>query len=358
MATAKDLEAELAAAIGVNDDESTVRHFLDTGFPPLNSASSANWKNGLPVGRMVEIAGPASCGKTAIATAAMASAQKAGGIAGFMDHERSFSFDLAVNLGLNVKPGRFVFKKPRTFEESLQMCVTAAVHIRTKKLIAPDAPICWVFDSLASMVPQSALMDKDGNIKSFEARNMNDNSALARATSNSFPAFAQHCEEYGICAIFLNQMRMKIGVLFGDPRKTTGGNAPEFYFSQRLWLSASQIKKGTEVIGMEVSGKFMKNKIARPFRDAKWRFMFMANGSGHFDRERSLVEFLSAQGLLVKQGNSLVWDSKKYPPETLARKAEKEGFYDKLVALLPEKFDHPEAPTLDFESEEATTEAA
>lgn len=357
MASAEDIAKELAGAIGGNDEESTVRQFLDTGFPPLNFASSSNWNDGGPVGRMIEIAGPPSSGKTALATRMMAAAQKQGGIAGFMDHERSFSLRLAPRLDLDITPGRFVFKKPETFEASLQMCAVAAAHIREKKLIPKQAPICWVFDSLASMVPQSALYEmKNGKVigkKSLEDRNMNDNSALARATSNSFPAFAQVCEDFGICAIFLNQIRMKIGVLFGDPRKTTGGNAPEFYFSQRLWLSASQIKVGTEVVGQEVTGKFMKNKIARPFREAKWRFMYREDGTGYFDRERSLVEFLKAEKCLETEGNFLVFEGTKYHPEKLARKIEAEGKFDELVKLLPATYEPPVVAEVDLDSEDA-----
>lgn len=355
MSTPEEIAKALAGVIGENDDESTVSQFLDTDFPPLNHASNHDWGGGLPVGRMMEIAGPPSSGKTAIATAAMAAAQKAGGIAGFCDHERSFSLFLAPKLGLDTTPGRFVFKKPRTFEESLQLCIVAASHVRAKKLIKPEAPICWVFDSLAAMVPQSALYEmKNGKVvgdKSLEDRNMNDNTALARATSAHFPAFAQHCEDLNICAIFLNQLRNKIGVVFGDPRKTTGGDTPAYYFSQRLWLSASQIKLGTDVIGMEVTGKFVKNKIARPFQEASWRFMFQPDGTGRFDRERSLVEFLNNEGRLetvmpdgkpVKAGYVL-WEGKQVSREGLARQIETEGDagFAKLKALLPAKYEPP-----------------
>ena len=361
MASAEDIAKSLAGVIGENDEEATVRSFLNTGFPPLNHASCSKWDGGLPVGRMMEIAGPPSSGKTAIATAAMAAAQKAGGIAGFMDHERSFSLTLAPRLGLDTTPGRFIFRKPNTFEESLQLCVIAANHIRSKKLISPDAPICWVFDSLAAMVPQSAYYEmKNGKVvgvKSLEDRNMNDNSALARATSNAFPAFAQHCEELNIAAIFLNQIRMKIGVLYGDPRKTTGGQAPEFYFSQRLWLSASQIKKGDEVIGQEVTGKFMKNKVARPFRTASWRFMYQPDGTGRFDRERSLLDFLVDEGA-IKEGSkkgTVEWNGKSYPRETVARALEKEGDtgFQKLLALLPAEYEPPVVAEVEIEQEDA-----
>ena len=344
----EDIMKALVGVIGGNDEESTVKQFLDSDFPPLNYGSTSSWENGFPVGRIIEIAGPPSSGKTAIATRAMAAAQKMGGVAGFMDHERSFSLRLAPNLGLDVTPGRFIFKKPRTFEESVATFGLAVKTIREKKLIAKNAPICWVFDSLAAMVPQSVLFDSKGNERTSEDRNMNDNTALARATSAHFPALAMMAEEYGVCVIFLNQLRTKIGVTFGDPRKTTGGDSPEFYFSQRLWLSSSQIKQGTDVIGAEVTGKFMKNKVARPFLTAKWRFMFQPDGTGRFDRERSLVEFLAAEGILPagSKAGAVVFDGKQYAKETLARLIEKDGRYAELIAMLPKAYDPPVVATL------------
>ena len=351
MATAEQIADQLAALIGKNDDESTVTSFLSTGYPPLDFACSARWDGGLPVGRIVEIAGPPSSGKTAIATAAMATAQKMGGIAGFMDHERSFSLRLAPNLGLDVTPGRFIFKKPRTFEESLTICVKAAQHVREKKLIPKAAPICWVFDSLASMVPMSALFDlKTGKEKSAEDRSMHDNTALARATSAHMPAFAQHVEELGICAIFLNQVRTKLGVLYGDPRTTPGGDAPKFYASVRLMLGAGQVKKGTEIIGSEITASCIKNKVARPFVKSNWRFMFQPDGTGRFDVERSTIEFLEEIGALKKGRPGFVeWDGVQIGKEALARKIETEGSFDKLRALLPKEYE-PEI-TLPTEAE-------
>jgi protein RecA len=340
MASAADIARELEGAIGKNDPEATVSMFLDTGFPPLNHASSANWEGGFPVGRMIEIAGPPSSGKTAISTAVMKAAQAAGGIAGFMDHERSFSTVLARRMGLKTDFPHFIYKTPRTFEESLVIASKSARLIREKKLIDKKAPIVWVFDSLAAMVPQSALMDSKGNEKTAEDRNMNDNTALARATSAHFPAFAQHCEEYNVLAIFLNQLRMKIGVMFGDPRKTTGGQAPEFYFSQRLWLSASQIKKADEVIGQEVTGKFMKNKVARPFMTASWRFMYQPDGTGKFDAERSLVEFMANEKILPAGKPGFVqWNGKQVSKEQLARDIETRSAMKELVKMLPKAYE-------------------
>ena len=351
-------------AIGANDEEATVSHFLDTGFPPLNHASGARWGAGLPCGRLVEIAGPPSSGKTAIATAAMAAAQQAGGVAGFMDHERSFSLKLAPRLGLN-PDDRFVYRKPKTFEESVAIFHLAVKTIREKKLIPKTAPICWVFDSLAAMVPQSILTDSKGKERDATDRNMNDNTALARATSAHFPAIAMIAEEYDVCVIFLNQLRTKIGVMFGDPRKTTGGDSAAYYFSQRLWLSASQIKKGADTIGMEVTGKFIKNKVARPFVEASWFFMFEPDGTGRFDRERSMVEFLLKQGCLQAgtKAGSIMWDGKQYPKDTLIKAIRETGTFDRLVALLPKEYEppviaHVETDEVSAESDAETQEAA
>lgn len=342
MASASDIAKELADAIGKNDEPSTVKLWLDTAYPPLNAAISSMAAGGFPVGRMIEIAGPPSAGKTAIATMAMVAAQRAGGIAAFMDHERTFSDELARKLGLDTSPGKFVFKKPRTFEESVQMAVLVGKTVREKKLIPRTAPIVVVFDSLAAMVPQSALLDSKGNEKSAEDRNMNDNTALARATSAHFPALAMHAEDYDMCAIFLNQIRMKIGVLFGDPRNTPGGEASKFYFSLRLMLSASPIKKGTEVIGQEVSCNVIKNKVSRPFLKANWRFMYQPDGSGRFDFERSMIEFLEAEGVLQKGApGKVVWEGTQVAKETLARRIEAAGEYHKLLALMPKDYEPP-----------------
>jgi RecA/RadA recombinase len=359
VATAEEIAKSLAGAIGANDEESTVRSFLSSGYAPFNYALSNKWNGGFGGGRMIEVSGPAASGKTAIYTAAAACAQNQGGIAGFNDHERTFSLVLAPKLGLNTEPGRFVYKKPRTYEDSLSLCVAAGIHIRTKKLIAPEAPIVWGFDSLASMVPQSALIDaKTGEDKTFDNRSMHDNTALARATSASFPAFAQYCEELDICAIFLNQIRTNINVKFGDPRKTSGGSAPEYYFSQRVMLNqAKKITRGegetAEVLGMEISATVIKNKIARPFRKANWRFVFQPDGTGRFDVERSTVEFLVKEKILERAGAYTIWKGTKFHAETLARLIEKERRMSELLELLPKEYEPPIVAEVPIEEEAA-----
>lgn len=338
---AAKLAKEMETLIGGNDEQSTVDAFLDTGYAPLNYALSSRYDGGMPVGRIVEIFGPPSSGKTAIATAAMAAAQRLGGIAGFNDHERSFDMHLAPNLGLDLTPGRFIFKKPRTFEESLTLCCRVAEHVRTKKLITATAPIAWVFDSLASMVPQSKMFDgKTGAVRSADSYNMHDNTALARATSAAFPAFAQFCEELNICAMFLNQMRTKPGVTYGDPTTTPGGDAPKFYASARIQLGGSRITKGkgaeAEVLGMAIGARVVKNKVARPFLRASWRFLFQPDGSGKFDTVGSMIEFLIANKMIEEPAKGrILWDGKSLFKSQATEIIERESRLGELLALLP-----------------------
>lgn len=331
------MAAALLAAVGGSDEEGMGPSvWLDTGFVPLNMAISNLPDGGLPSGRIVEIFGPPSSGKTAIATAAMAAAQQMGGIAAFNDHERSFVAKQAQSLGLNLTPGRFLYKKPRTFEESVELFIKGVRAIRESKLINEKAPICWVFDSLACMIPGQKLE------KGASALNMNDTTALARLTSAVFPTISLICEEYNVCAIFLNQVRTKPGVVYGDPTTSPGGDAPKFYASVRIQLGASKLSKGegvnAVVVGQEVTARCVKNKVNRPFLKAKWRFLFRDDGSGYFDRAGSLITFAIEKGALTLTGSRVTWtDGKTYFPTVLAKKIDDEGLLPELTALLVKK---------------------
>ena len=339
MSTSEDLAKALAVAIGENDDPSTVKTFVDSGFAPLNFALSGKWGGGFPVGRIVELFGPSSAGKTALATYAMASAQRQKGLAFFQDHERSFQHPLAARIGLDLDRA-FVFKKPRTFEESMNIVAKGSQAVRARKLIPPEAPIVAVFDSLASMVPMSKLFDsKTGKEKSVEDFNMHDKMALPSATSASFPAFNQICEELGICAIFLNQIRMKVGVMYGDPTTTPGGESPKFYASIRIQLGATRLMdgKGPEAVmlGQEVKARIIKNKVYRPYLTATWQFLFQPDGTGRLHVARSLIEFLAGLGVIEKAGNYLVWEGGKFYAKQLAEKLDNPAGIAALHALLP-----------------------
>lgn len=322
-------------AIGDNDLNQGPKHWLSTGFVPLDHAISGKYVGGgLPGGRIIEIFGPPSAGKTAISTNVMINAQRAGGIAMFFDHERSFDSRLAERMGLDLTPGRWIFRTPKTFEESIANAMNFATKARQLKLISKEAPIVIVFDSLAAMVPQSKME------KEVTALNMNDNTALARATAAVFPALAQRAEEDNITIIFLNQMRTKIGVMFGDPTTTPGGNAPEFYASVRIKLGRSQLTQGTGDakvrIGQRIGAECVKNKVSRPFRKVEWDFLFSEDGTGYFDVVGSTIDYLVGKGILKSDRGRVTWIDGKSPyRKELIEKITSEGLMSELLALMP-----------------------
>lgn len=274
---------------------------------------------------------------TWLATQAMISAQKMGGIAVFCDHEHSFNLTLAKSLGLDDSPGRWLFKSPRTYEESVALFINATKLIRQSKLPA-SAPICWVFDSLASMIPASVLE------KEVTEQTMRDSLALAAATSNTFKVLAMIASETNTLCIFLNQMRQKPGVIYGDPNTTPGGNAPKFYASVRIQLGSSRVlqevkdaagKVEKEMIGSDISARCIKNKVNRPYLKCNWRFAFAIDGSGYFDLAKSLVDFAVSKGVLTKSGKHIEWtDGKKYFEKKLVEKITSENLVEQLEKMI------------------------
>jgi len=323
----------IRGTIGENSEPTTVNMWLDTGFPPLNMALSGDYKGGMPAGRIVEMFGPESSGKTAIATKVMAKAQEFGGIAMFMDHERTFSPRLAEKLGLNLDPNHWVYQTPDTFEESVTLVMQACRAIREKEAIDKNAPIVVVFDSLASMIPQSKFS------KEIDQQGMNDSLALAKASSSVFPTMAGFAYKFNILFLVLNQEREKPGVVYGDPTTTPGGKAPKFYASIRIQLGRKRIieKSGEkQFAGQEITCKIIKNKCAKPFQEVTWNFMFDENGDGYFDFVGSMVDYLTAKGLLAASGPRIQWtDGTKYFKKALIKKIVDEGIECELTALLP-----------------------
>lgn len=330
----KDMAKEIIDLIGENDDKQEVTEWVSTGYPELDKAISGSYFGGLPVGRIIEIAGPESSGKTAIATQAMIAGQSLGGIAVFLDHENSFDVGLASGQGLKTERGFWVYKQPSTFEEAITVCTRLGNLVRTKKLIEPTAPIVCVFDSLASMVPQSKLDKEAGDY------NMNDNTALARATSAAFPALVQIANKNNMCLIFLNQTRTKIGVAFGDPTTTPGGSSPKFYASVRIILSRAMEKTGKETTGQKINARVIKNKVSAPFKRASWSFKFMPDGTGKFDVIGSLLDHMTDVGLIEKAGSRIVWEGTKPYKSELAALAEKDSSVrERLFKMLEEADD-------------------
>ncbi|MEQ4658408.1 hypothetical protein AB7Z54_14640 [Providencia manganoxydans] len=301
-----------------NAEHQHVSIWLDTGMPHFNKAISGKYTGGFPCGRITEIFGWESSGKTYVATQAMIACQKMGGIAIFMDHEKSFDSQLAAKCGLNVgDDGNWIYQHPKTFEESIIYAGNIIKQIRDEKIIEPETPITLVFDSLASMIPKQLyekMMNKaDGKKSKKDDVNMNDNTALARCTSTYFPTLASWASDFNVCMLFLNQCRQDIGVVFGDNTKAAGGKSPAFYASLRIQLSKAQIKdKGTnERVGDVVTAKAIKNKVAPPFKTASWNFYYDTDIG--IDSTESLVDHMLAIGYLKKDSaGKILLNEKSY----------------------------------------------
>ena len=243
---------------------------------------------GLPKGRIVEIYGPESSGKTTLTLQAIAQCQKAGGSAAFIDAEHALDVQYAEKLGVHIKD--LVVSQPDTGEQALEI---------TNMLVSSCSVDVVVVDSVAALTPKAEIEgDMGDSHMGLQARLMSQ--ALRKLTAN--------INRSNTLVIFINQIRMKIGVMFGNPETTTGGNALKFYSSVRLDIRRTgAIKSGDEVIGNETKVKVVKNKIAPPFTEARFEILY---GKG-CSREGEIIELGVAQDLIEKSGSWYSYQGKK-----------------------------------------------
>ena len=262
--------------LGMNSGKAEMG-IIPTGCIQLDSILGVG---GWPRGRVVEIYGPESSGKTTLALHAIAEAQKAGGVAAFVDAEHAFDAQYAKKLGVDIE--NLLVSQPDTGEQALDI---------TETLVRSGAIDILVIDSVAALVPQAEINGEMGDSHvGLQARLMSQ--ALRKLTGI--------LNKSNCCLIFINQLRMKIGVMFGNPETTTGGNALKFYASVRADIRRiSSIKSGEEVVGNRTRVKIVKNKLAAPFKQCEFDIMY---GEG-VSKPSSLLDLGVELEIVTKSGS-------------------------------------------------------
>ena len=258
---------------------------ISTGALSLNIALGIG---GVPCGRIVEIYGPESSGKTTLALHIAAEAQKVGGVAAFIDAEHALDVHYAKKLGINTD--ELLISQPDTGEQALEI---------VEVLVRSGAIDVMIIDSVAALVPRAEIEGEMGDSHmGLQARLMSQ--ALRKLTGT--------ISKSNCCVIFINQIRMKIGVMFGNPETTTGGNALKFYASVRLDIRRiASLKQGQDVIGNRTRVKVVKNKVAPPFKEAEFDIMY---GTG-ISRVGDLVDLGAECNVIEKSGSWFAYGAER-----------------------------------------------
>ncbi len=284
---------EKAIDLAVNQIEkqfgkgSIMRLGSDTGVFPAESISTGSLAldialgiGGVPRGRIIEIFGPEGSGKTTLASSIVANAQRSGGVAAFIDAEHALDIKFARKIGVNVDD--LLVSQPDTGEQALEIA---------EVLIRSDAIDVVVVDSVAALVPAAEIEGQMGD---------SHVGLQARLMSQALRKIAGAVSKSRTCMIFTNQIRMKIGVLFGNPETTSGGNALKFYSTVRMDIRRiGKIKDHENIIGNATRVKIVKNKVAPPFRQAEFEILYDVG----ICMESDLIELGSASGLVTKMGS-------------------------------------------------------
>lgn len=258
---------------------------ISTGILPLDMAVGVR---GLPKGRIVEIFGPESAGKTLIALQTIAETQKSGGVAAFVDVEHALNVEFAKKIGVDVDT--LLVCQPDSGEQALEVC---------EELIRCGGIDILVVDSVAALTPQAEI---DGDMGDAHV------GLLARLMSQGLRKLNASISKTNTLAIFINQLREKVGVMYGNPEVTPGGRALKFYASVRLEVRKKEaIKNGGTVIGNRVKVKVVKNKVAPPFKECEFDLMFDSGAS----RAGSLVDIATEYGIINKSGSWFSYNGEK-----------------------------------------------